>query len=57
MLVNRLNEQIRQLKADGGNWELRLRESDERSKDFERALYENNMEKEKLSNMIKTKSN
>ena len=34
-----------------------MRESDERSKDFERALYENNMEKEKLSNMTKTKSN
>ena len=45
MLVNRLNDQIQQLKLDGGNWEKKLRESDNRSQEFERVLFENNKEK------------
>lgn len=57
MLVKRLNDQIHNLKTENGNWERKLREVEGRSGEFERVLYENNKEKEKLSNMIKAKAN
>lgn len=56
-VVKRLNDQIAQLKADAENWQKKLRDSDARAKEFENQLFKNNQEKERLTNMIKTKSN
>ena len=45
------------LKKEIENWQIKFREADAKSREFENHLFRNNQEKEKLSNMVKSKNN
>ena len=52
----RLNNEISKLRGDIENWQEKTRQAENKARDMDRVLYENNNEKERLSSLIKSKN-